>query len=139
MRTHEEFRPQPRTPRSVPPLAGARRSVARERRSDERFRNDLYEIAARITHIDRAIIRSHFQDNVSILPVERRETHRQPTLPMWLPSAVHQTPLPRELERKLSLLPQEYARVLVGRDVLLIESATGTVIDILHQVRAPGA
>lgn len=117
--------------RSMPRSAGTVHGVwGHERLSD------VYDIAARITHIDRAIIRNYFEDHVAAFPAERRANPRQPTLPMWLPSRVQQHALPYELERKLSQLPEGYERVLVGRDVLLIESDSRTVVDILHQTGA---
>lgn len=127
----EVFGAQHLTRRAFQPRAGA----AHERWRHGRL-NDVYEIAARITHIDRAIIRNYFQDHFASLPLERRENPRQPSLPMWLPSHVKQNPLPSALECKLSQLPDGYERVLVGRDVLLVESDTRTVVDILHQTGA---
>lgn len=126
------------TRNSVPPygrgLRGAHRST-REMRGHARS-NEIYKIAPRITHIDRAIIRSYFAGDASRLPQERRGNPRQPALPMWLPPQVEQHALPRELECKLSLLPEGYERVLVGRDVILVEPETRAVVDVLHQSRA---
>ena len=128
--------------RSLPPLRGARRGDRRALTGGGwdagQPPSHAYGVAARITHIDRAIIRSYFQDGSS-LPPERRETRRQPTLPRALPAQARHASLPLPLERKLSLLPKEFERVLVGRDVLLIESETGAVIDILHQLGAPAS
>ncbi len=101
--------------------------------------SEVYEVSARITHIDRAIIRSYFYDHADSLPDERRGQSRQPTAPMWLSSDVFHHALPVELERKLSALPAGYARVLVGRNVLLIEPASRRVVDILHQVAQPNS
>jgi hypothetical protein len=100
--------------------------------------NDVYDIGPRITHIDRAIIRNYFQDRGISLPPERRQLLRHPSVPMQLSPRVSQNALPLDLERKLSQLPDHCERVLVGRDVLLVESDTRTVVDILHQAGTAG-
>ena len=97
--------------------------------------NDIYEIGPRITHIDRAIIRNYFQGRGEGLS-ERRRYARVPTRPAALSSQVSQHALPVELERKLSPLPDDCERVLVGRDVFLVQSNTGAVMDILHRAGA---
>ena len=141
MELHEHVGSEGQARRSLPSMhvvrRGARRAGAGGRDVVKPLTN-AYGVAARITHIDRAIIRSYFQDGAS-LPPERRETRRQPALPRALSAETKQASLPLPLERKLSLLPKEFERVLVGRDVLLVESGTGAVIDILHQLGAPAA
>ena len=94
--------------------------------------SEIYGVGPRITHIDRAIIRNYFQDYGMTLPPERRRHARQLTLPAQLSPQVSQNALPLELERKLSQLPENCERVLVGRDVLLVDSRTRSVVDILH-------
>ena len=100
--------------------------------------SEIYGVGPRITHIDRAIIRNYFQDRGISLPPERRRHARQPTLPARLSPQVSQNALPRDLERKLSQLPEDCERVLVGRDVLLVDSKTRSVVDILHHAGTPG-
>ncbi len=100
--------------------------------------SEIYGVGPRITHIDRAIIRNYFQERGMSLPPERRRHARQPTLPACLSSQVSQNALPLELERKLSQLPEDCQRVLVGRDVLLVDSKTRSVVDILHHAGTPG-
>ena len=48
-----------------------------------------------------------------------------------LPPGLAKRELPGDLERRLSRLPSGYSRKSVGQDVVLIEEATGLVIDIL--------
>jgi len=139
MGPHENLGSENQGRRTVPPMRGMRRGARRALADGtEPSPSDAYGVAARITHIDRAIIRSYFHDSAS-LPPERRETWRQPTLPLALSAKARQASLPLQLERKLSLLPKEFERVLVGRDVLLVESETGAVIDILHHLGALAA
>ncbi|HXF67878.1 MAG TPA: hypothetical protein VNK67_14425 [Burkholderiales bacterium] len=56
-----------------------------------------------------------------------------------LPPGLRRRPLPGELEHRLARLPPGYERVLVGGDVLLIQSATGIVLDALKDVLDAGA
>jgi hypothetical protein len=141
MGLHEDSGPELQVRRSSPPLRNGYRGARRPVEDDRGTGRPLcppYVTGARITHIDRAIIRSYFQDSES-LPPERRATRRQPTRPSRVSTRAARSSLPAQLERKLSLLPRELERVLVGRDVLLVESDTGAVIDILHQLGTSNA
>ncbi|MBF0324448.1 MAG: hypothetical protein HQL42_05185 [Alphaproteobacteria bacterium] len=51
-----------------------------------------------------------------------------------LPPGLQGRNLPGELERKLSRLPRGYKRSQVGDDIVLVEAATGVIIDILRGV-----
>lgn len=108
-----------------------------------------YGIGGRITCVDRTIIRRYFQ-------VVRREriaggkakprTH-QNSCRQWqpggsLPGKLRAESLPRDLEYKLSPLNDGYQRVLVECDVLLIEAATHSIVDVMQDadaVMAPAA
>jgi len=96
-----------------------------------------YEIAPRITQIDRAIIRGalHQQASSTLKPglrVQRMAGQR-------LPRGVCVSPLPAKLERKLSALPTDFERVLVDCDVLLMQSATREIVDVMRNACAPDA
>jgi hypothetical protein len=51
-----------------------------------------------------------------------------------LPPGLQGRLLPRELESRLTVLPSAYVRLVVGRDVVLIERDTRRVLDILYGV-----
>ena len=51
-----------------------------------------------------------------------------------LPVDVHGHRLPRDLELRLVVLPDGYMRVRVGADVLLIDSRTRLIVDIVEDV-----
>ena len=99
-----------------------------------------YSVEPRITHIDRAIIRAYFRhlhgrptaaqlrQDLQPLLRGRRSANSQTNLP---PTT---TPLPEELEQKLSALAAGFQRVRAGSDVLLIETTTRTVIDVLPDI-----
>lgn len=51
-----------------------------------------------------------------------------------LPPGLASRALPNDLERRLSRLPHGMRRNQVGNDIVLIEEATGLIIDILRNV-----
>lgn len=90
-------------------------------------RADDYQVESRITYVDRAIIRDYFHQHrldESVVPAWKKalfpEPHRQ---------------LPWELERRLSVPFPRHERVLVGSDVLLVETATREIMDVMHIAR----
>jgi hypothetical protein len=54
-----------------------------------------------------------------------------------LPTQIHGQPLPRVLETRLTVLPDAYVRLQVGRDVLLMERDSRVVLDLLRDMIAP--
>lgn len=90
-------------------------------------RADDYQVEPRITYVDRAIIRDYFHQHrldESVGPAWKKalfpEPHRQ---------------LPWELECRLSVPFPGQERVLVGSDVLLVETATREIMDVMHIAR----
>ena len=51
-----------------------------------------------------------------------------------LPPGLAKRNLPYDLERRLSVLDRRYERVIVDRDVVLVQRATGVILDILRNV-----
>lgn len=51
-----------------------------------------------------------------------------------LPPGLQERGLPGELERKLSQLPEDYARVVIGTDVVLKNIKTRVIVDIIRDV-----
>ena len=91
------------------------------------IRADTYQIEPRITYVDRAVIRDYFHQHLleeSVRPAWKKalfpEPHRQ---------------LPWELERRLSALFPGHERIVVGNDVLLVETATREIVDVMHVAR----
>lgn len=100
------------------------------RKSRGASRADDYQIEPRITSVDRAIIRDYFHQHLleeSVRPAWNKavfpEPHRQ---------------LPWELERRLSAPFPGHERIVVGNDVLLVETATRKIVDVMHVVRMAG-
>ncbi|WP_178861861.1 hypothetical protein [Thiomicrorhabdus cannonii] len=70
--------------------------------------------------------------------------HRKPLPPGYynrfhrhkpLPRNYYPRPLPWELERRLSPLPSGYMRMIIGNDVVLMNSHNRVVYDILWSIR----
>lgn len=51
-----------------------------------------------------------------------------------VPQGVPTRPLPHALNHQLPPLPPGYARVILGRDVLLVERRSHTILDIVREV-----
>lgn len=51
-----------------------------------------------------------------------------------LPQGVAVRPLPYALDAKLPPLPNGYARVIVGRDIVLLDRSSHTIVDIMREV-----
>ncbi|HKK05750.1 MAG TPA: hypothetical protein VKA50_07875 [Gammaproteobacteria bacterium] len=54
-----------------------------------------------------------------------------------LPPGLQTHPLPRDLERRLPALPENYVRVRVGTDIVLMNARTRVVIDMVKDVGQP--
>lgn len=93
-------------------------------------RADDYQVEPRITYVDRAIIRDYFHQH-------RRDESVGPAWKKALFPEPHRQ-LPRELERRLSVPFPGHERVWVGSDVLLVETATREIMDVMHIARPLG-
>jgi len=51
-----------------------------------------------------------------------------------LPADADARPLPFALNAKLPTLPEGYQRVIVGRDLVLLDRRTHTILDIMREV-----
>jgi hypothetical protein len=51
-----------------------------------------------------------------------------------VPQGVPTRPLPHALDHQLPPLPPGYARLILGRDVLLVERRSQTILDIVREV-----
>lgn len=141
MRTHT-VRGNTRAPkRSSPFVSGARLhsvSCPIARKGHGPAARDLYEIETRITQVDRAIIRGYLPQYYFSPSTGRAEILARMLKPRrkWMinhkvPRSLSTGYLPAELDRKLSVLPVGFERVLVGNDVLLVEIATRRIVDIM--------
>jgi hypothetical protein len=91
------------------------------------------ERAILFTGDDRQAIDTFFRKSGSYAtgPVARRD----PLLVRdRLPEKTTLYPLPPSLDRQLPVLPSGYGRVIVGRDVVLLDRRSQTILDIIREV-----
>ena len=93
------------------------------------IRADTYHIEPRITCVDRAIIRGYFHQHNLDEPV-------QPAWKKALFPEAHRQLLPQELESRLSVAFPGHERILVGSDVLLVETASREIVDVMRDIYA---
>jgi len=98
------------------------------------------------TH-DQDIIRDYYHDQYSNLPPGlakrggnlppglQKHLERDGTLPPGLQKLVQ--PFPVELERRLPRLPEEYSRVTLGVDILILDRRTQRIMDIVRDILRP--
>ena len=90
--------------------------------------------ALRITAIDRAIIRDHYRAQPGFRAQRSFVAAGKWMRGRKLSMRAHSHALGDELETKLHPLPEGYARILAGNDVLLIDIATRRIIDVMRNV-----
>jgi hypothetical protein len=137
-----QVRPQSsQTSAKVVPISQAYRSVAGATQAE--CGCDVYEIALRITQVDRAIIRSYLHERCLALAAvgtrdrPQRSIWQRPLMPGGiLSSKVRAQSLPAELECRLSAVPADYERVLVDHNVLLVKTATRKIVSVMRNACA---
>jgi hypothetical protein len=92
------------------------------------------ERAILFTGDDRQAIDTFFRKHGS-QPAPKALVRREPLLVRdRLPGNAPIRPLPRTLDSQLPALPRGYDRMIVGRDVVLLELRSYTVVDIIRDV-----
>ena len=102
------------------------------------IRYDRVAVEARFSDRDRAAIEQHYRaakPKKAPPGLEKRESlppglAKRDTLPPGLQGRL----LPRELEARLTVLPAAQVRVIIGRDIVLMQRDTRVVLDILYGV-----
>lgn len=101
-------------------------------------RDDRAAVELRFNDRDRALIEEHYRatkPKKTPPGLAKRETlppglAKRDTLPPGLQGRA----LPRELESHLAVLPGTYVRVVIGRDIVLMNRDTRVVLDIVYGV-----
>jgi hypothetical protein len=92
------------------------------------IRDDRAQSDVRFSDHDRAAIEQYYRSaKPKKMPpgLARRDT---------LPPGLQGRALPRELEARLAVLPAAQARVIIGRDIVLMQRDTRVVLDILYGI-----
>ncbi len=86
-----------------------------------------------ITHVDRTMIRAYFRRTDSAPGPRLNDSRDEPRAA----AKPHPGALPHALEDMLSALPPGYMRMIVGKDVILVEVSSQAVIDVVADVEDP--
>lgn len=101
-------------------------------------RDDRAAVELRFSDRDRARIEDHYkvEKRKKTPPGLAKREHLPPGLVKHgtLPPGLQGRSLPRELETRLDTLPAPYVRVIIGRDILLLNRNTRLVMDILYDI-----
>jgi hypothetical protein len=93
------------------------------------------ERAILFTGDDRQAIDRFFRKHASYGTEQKQLPRREPLLVRdRLPEKVAVFPLPPTLDGQLPPLPRGYGRVIVGRDVVLLDRRSQTILDIIREV-----
>lgn len=65
----------------------------------------------------------------------QKQLDRNGTLPPGLQKRVE--PFPEDLERQLPSFPAIYRRATIGRDVIILDTRTQRIIDVIHDIFDP--
>ena len=109
----------------------------------DKIRNTLPASEPVFTVQERTVVTNYFRSNTSGLPPGLAKRDRLPpglekqlrergTLPPGLQKKVQ--PLPPELERQLTVLPTGYRRVVIGNAVIVMNTKTALIYDIIRSV-----
>jgi hypothetical protein len=114
---------------------------------DDRARDSRGGVSILFSVHDRDLIRDYYRDRNSNLPPGlakrggnlppglQKHLERDGTLPPGLQKRVQ--PFPPELERRLPRLPDTYARVTLGVDILILDRRTQRIMDVVHDILRP--
>ena len=89
---------------------------------------------------DRALIRDYYAGSRHLPPGLAKKDRLPPGLQKQLvrrgtlPPGLQFRPLPRELTRRLSPIPEDYRRGWVGGSIVLINKQTRVILDIIHDL-----
>ncbi|HEY0663111.1 MAG TPA: hypothetical protein VGD18_00715 [Thiobacillaceae bacterium] len=108
---------------------------------DVRIHEPGYDVRVVFTDRDRAIIRDYYRDVYRSLPPGLAKKGKVPPGHAYkmrrrasIPPDVAWEYLPPEVERRLSRLPDGYARLVIGTDVGIMNTRTRVVVDLLEDI-----
>jgi hypothetical protein len=119
-------------------LAGC---VTGPRYGEVEVRDPHYSVSVVFTDHDRRLIHDFYEPRYRKLPPGQVKKGRLPPGHAWrvrLNQPVHEEAqlryLPYALDQRLSRLPPEYVRVIIGTDVVIMNTRTRVVVDLLEDV-----
>lgn len=104
-------------------------------------RDPYYSVRVMFTDHDRRLINDYYAPRYRSLPPGLAKKDRLPPGHAWRArpnQTIHDEArwryLPNELEQRLTRLPPEYVRVVIGTDVVLMNVRTRVVVDVLEDM-----
>ena len=104
-------------------------------------RDPHYSVRVVFTDPDRRLIHDYYAPRYKKLPPGQVKKGRLPPGHAWRVrpnQPIHEDAqwryLPYALDQRLSRLPPEYVRVIIGTDVVIMNSRTRVVVDILEDI-----
>jgi hypothetical protein len=104
-------------------------------------RDPHYSVRVVFTDHDRRLINDYYEPRYKSLPPGLAKKNRLPPGHAWRArpnQPIHEDArwrhLPNELDQRLSRLPPEYARVIIGTDVVIMNVRTRVVVDMLEDI-----
>lgn len=108
-------------------------------RGDVRVHDRDYDVRVVFSERDRSILRDYYRGyrlppglakKGKIPPGHAYRLQRQ----QRLPSGANWEYLPPELDRRLSRLPEDYVRIVIGGDVAILHTRTRVVLDVVEDL-----
>ena len=122
----------------APALIGC---VAGPRYGEVAVRDPHYSVRGVFTDQDRRLIHDYYAPRYKKLPPGQVKKGRLPPGHAWRArpnQPIHEDAqwryLPYTLDQRLSRLPPEYVRVIIGTDVVIMNSRTRVVVDLLEDI-----
>lgn len=101
-----------------------------------------YDVRVVFRDRDRMLIRDYYHTNYRALPPGLAKQGKIPpghafkmVRHQGIPPGIAWQSLPSDLERRLSPLPDGYARIMVGAEVGILHTRTRVVLDVVEAVR----
>lgn len=111
------------------------------RYGDVGVRDPNYSVKIVFTDHDRRLINDYYAPRYKKLPPGQAKRGRLPPGHAWqvrrnqpVPEDARWRYLPVELEQRLTRLPPEYVRVVVGTDVAIMNVRSRVVVDVLEDI-----
>jgi len=104
-------------------------------------REPHYSVRVVFTDHDRRLIHDYYEPRYQKLPPGQVKKGRLPPGHAWrvrqnqpIPEEAQWRYLPYELDQRLTRLPPEYVRIVIGTDVAIMNTRSRVVVDVLEDV-----
>ncbi len=116
-------------------------ATAQTREVDIGVRGKEQSIRIVFSDHDRNLIRDYYSTRAKHVPPGLAKKGKIPPghamqIERWgkLPPGIASRPLPDDLERRLSALPEGYARIAIGADIGILDTRTRVIVDLIKDI-----